>query len=111
MNGPDLSRIPEWYHGYISQVKEMNLLKALQEQGDTFSAFLASLPAEKWDYRYAEGKWTIRQVVQHCIDAERIFAYRALRFARKDQTPLPGFDENLYAEYARVEQRSPKDLM
>lgn len=110
MNGPDLARIPEWYHGYISLVKETDLLKALREQGAVFSELLAGIPPEQWDHRYAKGKWTVRQVVQHCIDAERIFAYRALRFARKDQTPLAGFDENLYAEYARVENRSVDEL-
>lgn len=66
---------------------------------------------EKRSYRYAEGKWTIKEVLQHIIDAERVFAYRALCIARKDATPLPGFDENVYAENCKAEQRKWKDMI
>ena len=111
MPRPDLSRVPEWYHNYINQVQENNLLKALQNQTGSFIKFLKKLPAEKRNYCYAKGKWTIKEVLQHIIDAERIFAYRALCFARQDATPLPGFDENSYADNSKAAKRDWNDLM
>ena len=63
------------------------------------------------NFRYAPGKWTLKEVLIHLIDAEQVFAYRALRFARKDTTPLPGFDENAYVEAVDVSHRTIKDLL
>lgn len=111
MSRPDLSRVPEWYHRYINQVQENDLMGAIQNQTANFSLFLESLPAEKIDYKYAEGKWTIKEVLQHIIDAERIFAYRALCFARKDSTPLPGFDENSYADNSKAAGRDWSEMV
>jgi DinB family protein len=107
---PDLTRVPEFYHGYINQVKENDLNTAFENQ-TAFFKFLDSIPKEKYDYAYAPGKWTIREVLQHIIDGERIFCYRALRFARKDATPLPGFDENLFAKTAKADKREWNDLV
>jgi uncharacterized damage-inducible protein DinB len=73
--------------------------------------FVREIPMDKYDYRYAEGKWTIKDILQHLIDSERIFAYRALRFSRGDETILPGFDENLYADNAEGSKRSINDLL
>jgi len=103
---PDLSLVGPSFHNYINQVPEDDLLEAFSKQSAAFIRFLETIPTEKYDYRYAEGKWTIKEVLQHIIDAERVFAYRALRFARKDGTPLPGFDENLFAANAKADQRS-----
>ncbi len=111
MPRPDLSRVPEFYHKYIGLVKEDDLMQALKNNTASFLSFLKSIPAEKYDYRYADGKWTIKEVIQHIIDAERIFSYRALRFARKDATPLPGFDENLFAINAKADKRNWNDLV
>jgi len=111
MPRPDLARVPEYFHKYINQVEGDDLLKVLQKQTRSFSKFLDEIPKSKRDYRYAEDKWTIKEVVQHIIDAERVFAYRALSFARKDSTPLPSFDENVYAANAKVENRKWKDLV
>jgi uncharacterized damage-inducible protein DinB len=108
---PDLSRVPVSFHNYISQVKQDELQEAFSAGTPAFMQFIESVPPSKYDYRYADGKWTIREVLQHIIDAERIFAYRALRFARKDTTPLPGFDENSFAENAKAETRQWKDLV
>ena len=108
---PDLSRVPEYYHGYINQVLENDLMPAIKAHTAAFIEFFNSIPANKRDYRYAEGKWTIKEVLQHIIDAERVFAYRALCFARKDATPLPSFDENAYADHSRAENRDWDDLM
>lgn len=111
MPRPDLSRVPEFYHGYISKVKEDDLLAGLRSSTRTLFELLKSIPPEKHDYRYGDGKWTIKEVVQHMLDGERVFTYRALRFARKDDTPLPGFDENLFAQTANADKRSWNDLV
>lgn len=111
MGRPDLSRVPEWYHGYINKVKEDDLSAAFNSQTSAFMKFLEELPEAKRDYRYADDKWTVKEVLQHIIDAERIFAYRALRFARKDSTPLPGFDENEYAKNALVTNRGWNNMV
>ena len=76
-----------------------------------FIKFVQNIPLEKFDYRYAEGKWTIKDIIQHIIDAERIFGYRALRISRNDKTPLPGFMENDYIENTNANGRSIQDLL
>lgn len=111
MPRPDLTRVPEFYHGYISKAKENDLPTALKNSTTELFGLLKSIPADKHDHRYADGKWTIKEVVQHMIDGERVFTYRALRFARKDDTPLPGFDENLFAQTAKADKRNWKDLV
>lgn len=111
MHQLDLSRVPEYYHKYTNQVPETELMEAFKNETPAFIKFLESIPLSKHDYRYAEDKWTIKEVLQHIIDAERVFAYRALRFARKDPTPLPGFDEKIFASNAKVEKRNWNDLM
>ena len=111
MPRPDLSRVPEFYHGYINTVKENELVPGLKSSTKGLFDLLKSIPPEKHDHRYAEGKWTIKEVVQHMVDGERVFSYRALRFARKDDTPLPGFDENLFAQTSKADKRSWNDLI
>jgi uncharacterized damage-inducible protein DinB len=111
MSRPDLSRVPEFYHNYINQVPENDLTIAFNNQSPVVTNFFQNLPANKIDHAYAEGKWTIKEMLQHIIDAERVFCYRALRFARKDPTPLPGFDENLFAGNAKADKRSWNDLL
>ncbi len=111
MPRPDLSRVPEFYHNYINLVPENNLMTAFKNQTPVVIDFLQNIPADKIDYAYAEGKWTIKEMLQHIIDAERVFCYRALRFARKDPTPLPGFDENLFAANAKADKRKWNDLL
>jgi hypothetical protein len=111
MSRPDLSRVPEFYHNYIKQVPESDLMTAFKNQTPVVIQFFQAIPANKIDHAYAEGKWTIKEILQHVIDAERIFSYRALRFARKDPTPLPGFDENLFTENAKATKRNWDDLL
>lgn len=111
MPRPDLRRVPEWYHGYIHKTEGDDLLKLLEEQVTDFTAFMSGIPEEKRNYRYAEGKWSIRDLFQHILDAERIFAYRALRFARRDATPLPSFEENDYAMNAKAERREWNEMI
>jgi DinB superfamily len=111
MARPDLSRAPEYSHVYINQVREDDLMAALHTQTPMFVQFLETLPVVKRDHRYAEGKWTIKEMLQHILDAERIFAYRALCFARKDTTSLPSFDENLYADNSKAGKRNWDELV
>lgn len=103
---PDLSRVGNWYHNYINMVTEDELSEAFNKESASFIRFLETIPPKKYDYGYAEGKWTIKEVLQHIIDAERIFSYRALRFARKDKTPLAGFDENSFAQESKAGSRN-----
>jgi hypothetical protein len=111
MPRPDLKKVPEFYHGYISQVSENDLMDAFKKGIPSFTQFFETIPESKHNYRYAEGKWTIKEVLQHIIDSERVFSYRALCFARKDPTPLPGFDENIFAANAKADKRSWNDLI
>lgn len=100
-----------FYKPYIEALGEVVLMNELEQSLSFFIDFLKTIPYEKHEFRYAEGKWTIKDIVQHLIDAERIFAYRALRIARKDKTPLPGFEENEYVETALANKRVMDDLM
>jgi hypothetical protein len=111
MARPELSRVFHYYHRYINQVKEDDLMTAFRNQSDSFARFLESIPADKRNYAYAEGKWTIQEVLQHIIDAERVFAYRALCIARQDKTPLPSFEENDYAANSKADKRKWDDLV
>lgn len=100
-----------FYHTYVSQVPEDEILTAFTNQTAATLQFFGRMPENKIDHAYATGKWTVKQVLQHLTDAERVFAYRALRFARKDYTPLNSFDENAYAEAARVDHRNYQDML
>lgn len=100
-----------YYKKYIALVKEVPLVEALlQGQVDTISFFRA-IPEEKLGFRYAEGKWSPKQVLLHLIDTERVFAYRALQFARSDNADLKGYDENIFAENSNADQRSLESLL
>ena len=101
-----------YYGNYIAQVsEEYTLVEELEISVHRMVKFVQNIPLDKFDYRYAEGKWTIKDIIQHLIDAERIFAYRALRFARNDKTALASFDENNYADCANATKRSIQDLL
>jgi hypothetical protein len=99
------------YRSYIDLVKEDNIREAIARNTKQFRKALDSIPRKKHDFAYAEGKWTIREMLQHIIDSERVFAYRALRFSRMDPTPLPGFDEQLWGAHAGGSGRRWKDLL
>ncbi|MDT3403919.1 DinB family protein [Mucilaginibacter terrae] len=96
---PQPGEYASFYEGYINKAAQAgNVLQTLVQLKDSTFGFFTSLPPEKTDYAYAEGKWTIKQLLSHMIDAERVFAFRLLCFLRRDATPLPGFDENAYVE-------------
>jgi len=100
-----------FYQSYISLANEADLVEELEISVHEFIKFVQNIPMDKFDYRYAEGKWTIKDIIQHLIDSERVFAYRALRIARNDKTPLPGFEENSFANEANGNDRKLQDLL
>jgi uncharacterized damage-inducible protein DinB len=106
----NLEEVPHNFKNYIKQVDEADLIQALRISGHRMLELVHFIKEEKADFRYAEGKWTIREVLCHIIDAERIFAYRALRFARNDKTKLAGFEENDYAPESNAFGRSLKKI-
>jgi uncharacterized damage-inducible protein DinB len=103
--------VPEFFNRYINVVEEEDLRKALSKNTKQFVKLLENIPKKKINYAYAEGKWTVKETLQHIIDAERVFVYRALSFARKDQHELPGFDENAWAITAMAPKRKWNDLV
>jgi len=103
--------VPEWYRGYVAALGERDPLEVLTENLTTTTNFLNTVPPDKHDYAYQEGKWTFKEVILHVIDAERIFTCRALRFSRNDQTPLPGFDENQYVPNSDANSRNMESLI
>ncbi len=101
-----------YYASFFEQVTDaFTLVEELEISLHRFIKFVQNIPLDKFDYRYADGKWTIKDIIQHLIDAERIFAYRALCFARMDTTPLPGFEEDDYVKEAHANQRSIMELL
>lgn len=109
---PAVGDYAPYFKNYINQVPEDgNLLKHLKDIQKETEQLMLSLPEEKLTYQYAEGKWTIKDILVHLIDAERIFVYRALRFARMDETPLSSFDENMYVPVANANARKIKDIL
>ncbi len=99
-----------FYTGYIQEAPGPDVLATLERQGTEFAAFVRGIPEVRGDHRYAPGKWSIKDVVQHLSDAERVFSYRLLRFARKDPANLPGFDENTYVREANAGLRTLAQL-
>ena len=107
---PDASEYAPNYETYVSRVPDGNLLMILEDQRLETQELLGGIPDGRALHRYAPGKWSIKEVVGHVTDAERVFCYRALRFARADQTPLPGFDEKTYTPAGRFDARALPDL-
>jgi hypothetical protein len=110
MTRPDLTTVPDFYKRYVEYVKNYDLLEALKVSSRETVELVNSLSEEKGKYRYAEGKWSIKELLCHTMDTERIMSYRALRFARNDKTPLSGFEENDYAPEANADGRSLKAI-
>ncbi len=95
-----------FYQTYIDKLPNEDLNSILKDQKKEFVSFLNELKEEDLKHSYAEGKWTVAQSLQHVIDTERIFQYRALTIAREDLTPLPGFDQDAYVPVSKAERRS-----
>ena len=102
---PAADEYAPYYGKYVALVGP-DLLAALEAQARSTAALLAATSEERGDHRYAEGKWCVKEVIGLLADGERVFAYRALRFARTDTTELPGFDENVYVPAGRFDRRT-----
>lgn len=105
------SEFNSYYSKYIALIGNLSLLDAMENGLDKSVSFFENLPKDKWDYRYAEGKWTPKDILQHIADAERVFAYRALYFARSKGADLKGFDENVFAENAMANNKTVNNLL
>jgi hypothetical protein len=108
---PEPDEIPSHYVGYIKRVPELDPVMVCAAQIEDTTTMLRGLSETDAMYRYSRGKWSIKEVVGHLADVERIMAYRALRIARGDATALPGFDENAYVPLAKFDTRSLADLV
>jgi uncharacterized damage-inducible protein DinB len=106
----NLETVPHFYKNYVKLIDETDLIQALRNSGHRMLELVHFIKEEKADYRYADGKWSVRELLCHAIDVERIFTYRALRFARNDKTALPGFEEKDYAPQANASGRSLKKI-
>lgn len=111
MKRPEPTEHSPFHNTYISLVPETDVLTAMGEQLDETLAFWRTIPEAQGDVCHAPYTWTVKQVIGHINDGERIFGYRALRFARADATPLPAFEENDYARTAECERRTVADLV
>jgi hypothetical protein len=111
MQRPATTEYAPVYANYIALVPEDDILAALEEQSEQMFGLLRAVPEAQGGVRHPPYTWSIREVVGHLTDSERIFACRALRFARGDATPLPGFDENAYARVAAFDRLPLADLV
>ena len=108
---PAIGDYPAYYANYINLVGEGSLQEILLKQLEEMTAMISHVNEEQANYRYAEGKWTLKEVIGHIADTERIMAYRLLRFARGDQTALAGYDDNSYVLEAAFHSRSISNLL
>lgn len=100
-----------YYKTYIDKIGDSDLLSTLEKQLKNFPNFMASIPEEKLQYAYEPGKWTVLEALQHIIDTERIFQYRALRFSRNDMTPLQGFEQDDFVPESGANTKSIEDMV
>ncbi len=108
---PQANESNEYFKRYINLVETENIVAVLRKQLTDIEQFFREWPRNKWDHTYAEGKWTIKEILIHMMDAERILAYRALRIARNDATKLPGFDQDEFAPFMNAANRSTESIM
>ncbi|WP_138431665.1 DinB family protein [Fodinibius saliphilus] len=109
-NTPAPNEYGEFYQRYIERVTESNVLQALINQGQKTYAFIQQLAPEEAGYCYEEGKWSVKEVIGHLIDTERIMAYRALSISRGEEQSLPGYDQDEYVKNANFDSRSIQSL-
>lgn len=102
--------VPTFYQNYVRLVIDADMREALITSGKALDHLISDIPPDKHDYAYASGKWTVKEVLCHIVDAERIFVYRALSFSRNDKNNLPGFDENAYVPESNASARSIESI-
>jgi len=108
---PNYDYLPEFYKAYVSLVSDRPLIDALSQSKERCLTLFKTITEEKGAYAYDNGKWSIKELINHVIDAERVFAYRALTFARNDNTELPGFEENVWASESNANSRTMENLV
>ena len=108
---PSPNEYDSYYANYIARVKNDDLLSALHQSTDTSAQFWSSIPAEKGTYRYGQGKWSVKEILGHIIDTERIFCYRAVAFARGETTALTGYDHNAYVDRSNADSRNLEEMI
>lgn len=111
MERPETSDYAAFYSGYVEKVPENDILAVLSNQAAEIRKLADGLDEERGSYSYAEGKWSINELLAHMTDAERVFGYRAFRIAHGDQTPLASFDQDTYVANGRANERSTADLV
>jgi hypothetical protein len=107
---PQADEFAPYYARYVDRVPDGDVVAYLRTQREELRALLASIPESRGGHRYAEGKWSVREVVGHIADTERVMSYRALRFGRGDETPVPGFDEGPYVAHSGHDRRTLASL-
>jgi hypothetical protein len=108
---PDTSEYAPYFIPFVQLVPEGSLIDIYERQTESALALLQAVDEERQLFRYAEGKWTLKEVLGHIIDSDRIFSYRILRVGRGDPTALPGFDENLFTAGSNYNDRPWSDLL
>ena len=107
---PQPGEYAEFYANYVGKIPGDNIIQFLNEQLDSTTTLLRNLDEATGEKRYAEGKWSVKEVIGHIVDSERVFAYRALVFARGDHGPLPGFDQDTWMRQANFANSSMEDM-
>jgi len=110
MNRPASTEYAPYYQTYLKKVPDGDIIQILAQQMEETQGLIKSLPPGKANFRYAPGKWSVKEVIGHMVDTERVFAYRALCFSRNERTPLPSFEQNDYVENANFARRTLEDI-
>ena len=110
MGRPTPEEYPEYYNQYLHFVKDGDIIAILEEQSVFVQNFISTITEEQGDSTYGFGKWTIKEIFGHLIDTERILSYRALRIARKDKQPMPGYDQDDYVKNSGYYKRTLKEI-
>ena len=108
---PGPQEAADWYQRYIARVPDIDIVSVLHRLGNSTPPFLGTLTDEQWAHRYAADKWSLKESIIHVIDTERVMAYRALRIARGDQTPLVGFSQDAYVPNSYAALRTPTSII
>ncbi len=111
MKHPQKDEYAAYYHTYVDKVPDGDIIKILQKQSGQIIKLLKNVSKKKSLFRYSPEKWSVREIIGHIIDTERVLSYRALRFARNDQNDLPGFDENAYVRQSNYNDIKLGDLV
>ena len=107
----DIQQVPKFYRPYFDHLKDESIVESLIRSGEELEQLIRKISDERAEYRYAEDKWSIKDILQHLLDSERVFVYRAMRFSRNDSADLSGFEQNDYAADAAADDRDVESLL